>query len=458
MTDYKKDLDISKLIAERVHNFGGVAYYVGGYVRDKLLKKENKDIDIEIHGIEPQTLENILDSIGKRMNIGESFGIYGLKGYTVDIAMPRKEKQRGKGHRDFDVLVDSFIGTKKAAERRDFTVNALMENVLTGEIVDHFGGIDDLKNKTLKHVNDETFPEDPLRVLRAAQFSARFSFSVHPDTVELCRNTDLSDLSRERIEAELEKALLKADKPSVFFEVLRKMNQLSVWFPELEALIGVEQNPKYHSEGDVWNHTMMVIDKAAAFRDKVTYPLGFMMTAIVHDFGKAVCTKRINGVIHSYNHEIEGLYLVESFLKRITGETKLKKYVINMTKLHMRPNILANSRSSVKATNKMFDESVSPNDLIYFSLSDSLGRIKQEGEGDNSEFLFERLEVFEEIMSRPYVMGKDLIEAGLQPGEYFSETLLYAHKLRLAGVKKEEAFKQVISYAKKLERKKKNEF
>ncbi len=453
LDDYKKDIEIAELIAKKAEQVGGTAYYVGGYVRDKLIGKENKDIDIEIHGIKPEILESILDSVGERIEIGESFGIYSIKGCSIDIALPRKEHKRGSGHRDFDVIADPFIGTLKAAERRDFTVNALMQNVLTGEIIDHFGGIADLKNKMLRHVNDNTFCEDPLRVLRAAQFASRFLFEACDSTIELCKTIKLDTLSRERVFGELEKALLKAEKPSIFFEFLRKTNQLSQWFSELEALIGVSQNKKYHAEGDVWNHTMMVVDEAAKLREKSSYPLGFMLLALVHDFGKSICTQIIDGVIHSYGHETKGLPLVSGFLNRLTSESKLKKYVLNMTALHMKPNILANANSGIKSTNKMFDEAISPKDLIYFSVADSLGRIKEsekeENKNKNSDFLFERLEIFEEIMARPYVMGKDLIDAGLKPGKSFSEALSYAHKLRLAGVDKATALKQVIAHIKR---------
>ncbi len=451
LDDYKKDIEMAELIAKKVAQSGGSAYFVGGYVRDKLLKKENKDIDIEVHGITPKKLEEIIDSVGERLSIGESFGIYALKGYSIDIAMPRKENKNGSGHRDFDVIVDPFIGTQKAAERRDFTMNALMENVLTGEIIDHFDGRKDLLNGIIRHVNPEKFAEDPLRVLRAAQFASRFSFEVSNETINLCRSIKLDTLSRERVFSELEKALLKAEKPSRFFEVLREMEQLSVWFSELEALIGVSQNKKFHAEGDGWNHTMMVIDEAAKLRDKASYPLGFMLSAVVHDFGKSISTEIINGVIHSYGHETKGLPLVSAFIERLTGEAKLKKYVLNMAALHMKPNILANANARIKSTNKMFDEAISPKDLIYFSIADSCGRIKKTGEekSKNSDFLFFRLEIFEEIMSRPYVMGKDLVGAGLKPGKNFSEALSYAHKLRLAGIKKEEALKQVLAFAKK---------
>ncbi len=452
MTDFEKDKAMAEEIARRVAEKNGRAYYVGGYVRDGLLKKENKDIDIEVHGIFPDELRQILCSVGKMMTVGEAFGIFGLKGYGIDIAMPRKERATGKGHRDFDIFVDPFIGEKKAAMRRDFTVNALMQDVLTGEVIDFFGGQDDLRNGIIRHVNDESFSEDPLRVLRAAQFAARLDFSVADETVALCSRIPLDSLSCERVEAELSKALLKAEKPSVFFVILKDMKKLDEWFPELESLIGVEQSPVYHTEGDVWNHTMMVIDEAAKMRDKVTYPLGFMLCALAHDFGKAVSTQVIGGKIHAYAHEVKGLPLIDVFLKRITKETKLKRYVMNLCEYHMKPNALAENNASVKSTNKMFDSVCAPEDLIYLSAADNLGRISEKNNSDNTPFLFERLQTYKSIMAKPCVLGKDLIEAGLTPDKNFSEILSYAHKLHLAGIEKESALKQTLSYARKIKR------
>ena len=447
---HSEDQKMALAIARRVAGQGGRTYYVGGYVRDALMGKENKDLDIEVHGIAPQCLEEILDSLGQRMSIGESFGIFGLKGYSLDIAMPRKEEARGQGHRDFDVVVDPFIGTEAAARRRDFTVNALMQDVLTGEIVDPFGGAKDLQAGILRHVNDASFAEDPLRVLRGAQFAARFGFQIAEETVEICRRMELQHLPRERIEGELKKALLKADRPSVFFAVLRQMDQLDHWFPELKALIGVPQNPVYHAEGDVWNHTMMVLDQAAKLRDRTANPYWFLLAAVTHDLGKAVCTEERNGVLHAYQHETLGLPLAEAFLQRITRETRLTEYVLNLVQYHMKPNTVASVRSAEKVTSRMFDQSVDPEGLICLALADDRGRITRTPGTDHEAFLYERLETYRQRMAQPYVMGKDLIEAGLKPGSEFSEILQYAHKLRLAGVPKESALKQTLAYARKL--------
>ncbi len=445
-----KNLKMAKRIAKLVEEAGGRSFFVGGCVRDKILGKENKDIDIEIHQITPKKLEQILDQVGERLEMGASFGVFGLRGYDLDIAMPRKEEAIGRGHKDFAIFVDPFLGTKKAAMRRDFTMNALMEDVLTGEIIDHFGGIEDAKKGILRHVNEKTFVEDPLRVLRAAQFAARFEFIVAKETVALAKTMDLRYLASERIYAELEKALLKAEKPSIFFEEMRKMEQLTVWFKEAEQLIGVKQPKKHHPEGDVWTHTMMVLDEAAKLRDKVSNKAGFMLTAICHDFGKVITTEEKDGVIHAIGHEVEGLPIVKTFIKRITNEVKLCKYVLNMTELHMRPNIMARQNSSIKSTNKLFDAAIAPEDLVLFSIADHMGRTGKTRDEETENFLNERLAIFHETMAKPYVMGSDLVKAGLKPGPQFHEILAYAHKLRLARIEKDEALKQTLAYAKKL--------
>ena len=443
------DMEMARKIAEAAHALGGCAYCVGGYVRDRLMGDEGKDIDIEIHGLTPDQLKCVLDSLGERLDIGESFGIFGLRGYSLDIAMPRKESCRGRGHRDFDIFVDPHIGTLGAAKRRDFTVNAMMQNILTGEIIDHYGGRDDLKRGIIRHVDDESFAEDPLRVLRGGQFAARFEFRIAEETLELCRKMDLSALPRERIMGELEKALLKARKPSIFFEALREMDQLDLWFPELKSLIGIDQNKKYHTEGDVWVHTMMVLDEAAKLRVYSNNPLGFMLSALCHDYGKAVATEIINGEIHAYAHETKGLPLVKAFMNRITGEVGLTKYVLNMTEYHMKPNVLASVNASVKSTNKMFDSSCDPEGLLCLAIADGLGKTSPKEYVSHNDYFRERLSIYREYMSRPYVMGQDLVNAGLTPGKSFSKYLEYAHKLRLAGVEKESALKQTLSFARK---------
>lgn len=441
-----EDRELAGIIAGRVNALGGSTYYVGGCVRDALIGVAAKDIDIEVHGISYESLLAILEELGTVRVTGASFGVFGLRHSDLDIAMPRKEEATGRGHKDFAVYTDPFIGPEKAAVRRDFTFNALMQDVLTGEILDFFGGRDDLEKGVIRHVNDESFKEDPLRVLRAAQFAARFNFHVAEETIRLCSEMDLTVLSRERIMTEMEKALLKSKNPSIFFETLSEMGQLDCWFPEVLALKGIPQNPKYHPEGDVWNHTMKTLDIAARFRESAKQPLYFMISALCHDFGKAVTTEEIDGQIHAYRHEVEGEGIIRAFLARLTSENELTKYVVNMTLLHMRPNMLAGCHSSRKAYMHMFDEAVEPSDLLLLAKSDYLGSTGQEEYSGTEQLLLSNLERYRELMDRPFVKGADLVAAGIKPGPEFREALEYAHKLRLAGVKKDQAMIQTLGY------------
>lgn len=442
-------MTIFERLALKVENAGGRAFYVGGCVRDKALGCQNKDIDIEVHGISEEELEKILSEFGNIKFFGSSFGVYSISGINADISLPRSERKIGNGHRDFEIVVDPFIDTKEAARRRDFTINAIMEDILTGEIIDPFNGSSDMCAGIIKHVDDKTFIEDPLRVLRAAQFSARFDFKIAPETIELCKTIDLSALSSERIEIEMKKALLKSKKPSKFFESLREMNQLGYWFKELEQLIGLEQNPKYHPEGDAWTHTMIVLDNVAKFRNEVSDAYSFTLFALMHDLGKIETTEIINGKIHSYNHEVVGVEIAERLLERVCHEKKVKNYVLKSIPLHMRPSMLFDSKSKIKKTNKLFDEAVEPKDLIYFSLCDKHVETSKKEELEKKEFLFERLRVYEETMEQPYIAGKDLLELGFKSGVELGKMLELAHKLRLAGVYKEKALKQVLAVYRK---------
>lgn len=245
---------------------------------------------------------------------------------------------------------------------------------------------------------------------------------------------------------ELKSALLYSEKPSEFFDKLRDSGTLENKLPELYALVGVPQNSNYHKEGDAYTHTMMVIDEAAKRRDDAKNRLGFMLSALCHDFGKAVSTTvSEDGTVHSYCHETEGMPIVKGFMERFTDDSELTDYVLNMTKLHMEPNIMANARSKIKKTNRLFDSSAEPYDLILLSICDGFGKIPQNI--GSEEFLMQRYYAFLEIMSHPYVTERDLTDADIAQDEKLPKILEYSHKLRLAGVEKDNALRQSIAYA-----------
>ena len=214
--------DDVKRIAETFQSAGAEIFIVGGAVRDFLLQKEVKDIDFELYSLNAEKVLEICQALGKADIVGQSYGVIKLTidNKTYDIALPRTERKTGNKHTDFIVNADPFMNKENACRRRDISINAMMMNPLTDEILDFFGGREDIKNKVIRHVDAKTFVEDSLRVLRAAQFAARFNFIIADDTLKLCQGIDLADLPAERIKEEVFKLLLKSDKPSIGIKAL----------------------------------------------------------------------------------------------------------------------------------------------------------------------------------------------------------------------------------------------
>ena len=455
-----KDEILAKKIAIEVNKAGGSAYYVGGYVRDDILGIPNKDIDIEIHNIEPNVLENILKQFGniEKRTVGNNFGIYNINRFNLDISLPRKETAIEKGHKDFDIIVDPYLSLKESAKRRDFTINALMKNILTGEIIDYYGGLDDLKKGIIRHIDDNTFAEDPLRVLRACQFAARFDFDIATETIELCKNMDISTLPKERVAGELTKALIKGNKPSIFFNSLYEMKQTE-WFKEVFDLKDVKQDTVYHPEGDVYEHTMSVIDEASTlFPTGIDNPdryLPFMLSALCHDFGKLNTTKINNkGRICAINHEKTGIPLANDFLDRIYNNKGFTRYVDNMIEFHMKAHSCFNNKAKIKSTNLLFDKLLYPTDFIHLAYADSIGHNIQKLDNKQfnmflgkamreNEFLINRYFNYKDRKSQPHITANNLIELGLKPSPLYKEILDKAWNLHLKGVNKENVLKQV---------------
>ncbi|MCU0240731.1 MAG: hypothetical protein MUC29_14920, partial [Pyrinomonadaceae bacterium] len=290
-------------LAEIVKANKGRAMLVGGCVRDELMNFKPKDFDIEVYGIESHKLKEILLDFGRVDTVGESFTVYKI-GQDLDVSLPRRERKVSRGHRGFVVEGDANMQFEEAAKRRDFTINAIMKDVLTGEIIDCYGGQNDIKLKKIRHIADETFVEDSLRVLRAAQFAARFEFEIDAETIKLCQSIDLTDLPKERIWGELEKLLLKSQKPSIGLAFFYKLNIASQLFPELTALVGVPQDSVWHPEGDVDVHTMMVVDEARKLIDDLPYPkqIAVMLGALCHDFGKGETPPELWPAHHGHEH------------------------------------------------------------------------------------------------------------------------------------------------------------
>lgn len=437
----KDDKNVSCMmkIVHAVSSAGGKAYVVGGFVRDAILGKDNKDIDFEIHGLDASTIEKLLFELSgsPALKKGSSFGVYGIKGYNFDIAMPRKEHCIGSKHTDFAVSVDPSMGEEEASRRRDFTINALMYDVEADEIVDCHNGCNDIACKTIRHVCDETYIEDALRVFRAAQFAARFGFDIAPETIALSRSISgkLVDLSGERVESEMHKAMMKSERPSVFFRMLVEMDALDYWFPELRALIETQQAHEFHPEGNVFEHTMLVIDQAAKVRYRSDDPYAFMLTALCHDFGKAKTTffNEKKQRLVSYGHETAAKPSIDSFMDRLRLPNAVRAYVQNLTLLHMQPNMYVDNDATDYAFNNMFDKTKHAEDLLLLARCDHFGRGVPLDYARYECKLSARLAKYRELMELPEATADDFMKLGVKPSPLLGEMLVMSHKLHLKG-------------------------
>ena len=314
--------------ARAVEQAGGKALLVGGLVRDELLGLESKDYDFEVFGLPMEKVQEIMTQFGNVKEVGQQFGVLNIQELDWDVALPRREKKTGEGHKGFDVVPDPTMTVEEAARRRDLTINAMSKDPLTGEVIDPLGGMADLKAGVLRMADPNTFGDDPLRALRVAQFAARFDFDVEPETLKVVAAQPLEELPGERILPEFSKMLLKGKKPSKGIEVLRQANLLR-YFPEIEALQGVVQDKEHHPEGDVYVHTLMVIDEAARQRTgDPAFDLPLMFGALAHDFGKPNFTQvEESGRVRALGHEEGGLEPTNEFMNRMKAPGALTKQV-----------------------------------------------------------------------------------------------------------------------------------
>lgn len=432
-------------LAEIIKQNGGRAMLVGGCVRDELMNIEPKDWDVEIYGIEPQKLREILESFGRVDAVGEAFTVYKL-GNDLDVALPRREKKVGRGHKGFVVEGDKDMSFEEAARRRDFTINAILKDALDGEIIDIYGGRADIEKKILHVVSSETFVEDSLRVLRAAQFAARFKFSIDAETIELCRRIDVSDLPKERIWGEFEKLLLKAEKPSIGLQWFYDLGVVKQLFPELEALVGVPQDEEWHPEGELLTHSLLVVDRAREQIDDLPYAkkIAVMLGALCHDFGKPATTRFFDGRWRSHAHDEAGVAPTISFLDKLGIYTvngfDVREQIIQLVRYHLAPGMFYKSKPGDGAFRRLARK-VEPDLLYRVAKADNLGRnadwIPQEKwfTAEAQDWFIEKareLEV-ETNAPKPILMGRHLIELGLKPSKQFGEITKAVYEMQLDG-------------------------
>jgi tRNA nucleotidyltransferase (CCA-adding enzyme) len=448
------------ILAAAAREAGGRALLVGGCVRDMLLAIQPKDWDLEVYGIAPTELRALLERFGPVNAVGEAFTVYKL-GHDLDVSIPRRDRKSGSGHRGFIIDGDPSMSVVEAARRRDFTINAIMQDPLTNEIIDPFEGRRDLQQNLLRAVAADTFGEDSLRVLRAAQFATRFKLEIEEQTVALCRSMNLCDLPPERIWGEMEKLFLAADRPGTGIEWLRKLRIAEQLFPEITALIDVPQDPEWHPEGDVFRHTGLVLDRARELIDDLPYPkqVTVMLAALAHDFGKPATTEFIEGRWRSRGHEEAGVGPTESFLDRLNVHTiggyNVRAQVIALVRDHLKPGEFYKKREEVGDGAFRRLARKCELDLLYrVARADSLGRnapdVPREKWYDAAaqEWFINRAQELQvsRTAPAPLLLGRHLLELGLSPGRRVGEITAAVYEMQLDGrVKTLEEAREVAS-------------
>ena len=441
---------INSILAE-IRREGGRGLYVGGTVRDRYMGVESKDIDVEVYKLSLDKLQEILSRYGSVDIIGRSFGTLKIHGLNVDFSLPRTDNKKGKGHKGIEVKVDPFLSYKDAAERRDLTMNAMWYDPLTEEEADYFDGKKDIDAKVLRATDPYTFLEDPLRALRVVQFASRFEMWPDAQLSGLCKWADLSELSSERIFEEFKKLLEKGKRPSIGLSFMRRTDMLR-FFPELKALVGCEQEYEWHSEGDVWSHTLLVTDEARLMSDNFT----LVMAALCHDFGKPLTTKFMDGRIRSLEHEEKGVEPTEAFLNKMKAPLDFIKAVSTIVRHHLSPHDFYKNGASPRAfrrlARKLAEAGLTLQDLEKMGRADHYGRrtpdavMRDYPAGDWFLQMADKLDITTiQKASNDVCLGRHLIARGLKPGKEFGPILDRCREIQdETGLRDVEAILQIV--------------
>jgi tRNA nucleotidyltransferase (CCA-adding enzyme) len=421
------------------------AYLVGGCVRDALLGLPCKDFDVEVFGVEADTLVRALTRWGKVDVVGRAFGVVKLTtptGATFDFSLPRRDSKVAPGHRGFQIQCDPGLSPREAAARRDFTFNALMYDPARDQVLDFFGGLNDLQHRVLRHTSP-AFVEDPLRVLRGMQFAARFDLTPAPETVELCRQMKPSfrELAVERVRDEWFKWAAQSTKPSAGLRFLQRTEWLE-HFPELHALVGLPQEPAWHPEGDVFTHTCHCCDALVQLPDwqqadpQTRIVLSFAV--LTHDLGKALTTQRqlVDGQqrIVSPRHEEASQQLAAAFLERLRAPRAVVERVLPLVRHHMAHLQVVTDRSVRRLAERLAPATI-PQLCVVLS-ADAQGRpsLPPRVPEAVAALLAKAAELqVRQSAPKPILMGRHLVALGLQPGPALGHILHAAYEAQLEG-------------------------
>ena len=427
------------LILKAIEAHEGYAYFVGGMVRDMVLSSPIKDVDIEVHGLSEEQLMHILQKFGFVDLVGKSFGVLRLHGMDIDWSLPRADSAGRKP----TVAIDPFMPIDLALARRDVTMNAMAVHTTSQELIDPFDGLKDIENGILRSPNIDFFAQDPLRFFRVMAFISRFEMYPDPALHTLCTTMQIASVSRERIEQEFAKMLLRSKRPSLGIRWLKQIGRLQELMPELAACVGIPQNPKWHPEGDVFEHSMQTLDASAQLayvsdEEKLT----IMYAALSHDLGKAVTTQEEADGIHSHGHEEAGEPLARAMLKRITHHKELIDKVAKLVRLHMEPVHFMRGDAKAPAYKRLAHK-LAPDlniaMLIKLAVADRRGRNGESHEPLKTEdpelAIFARKAQEAQVVHErePAVLtGKDFLDV-IAPGPELGKAVALAYELQMEG-------------------------
>lgn len=428
---------------------------VGGTVRDRFLHMESKDYDVEVYGLEPDRLREVLEQIGRVNAVGEHFSVYKLVFYLpaqdhrrdlggqssivedapqerfeIDVSLPRRESKSGRGHRGFVIKGDPSMTFEDAARRRDFTINAILYDPLSDETIDPYGGKEDLTNRLLRAVAADTFVEDSLRVLRAVQLAARFKMTIDPQTVELCRAIDLSDLPRERIWGEIEKLLTLADHPSIGLNAALELGVLDKLFPDISALVGYPGDAEDGTD-DAFQHTKRALDEAAGEARDLSKPerMAVMLATLCHDLGGVPASENDYAPLEPVLSVLNtlGLYGI--------GGYDVRSQVLSLVREKLKPREFYQLRE--KTTDGDFRRLAQRVDIdLLYRMEKSCAVERGPASSAIAEDWFihrARVLGVEHGPPAPLLQGRDMIEAGYEPGPQMGRLLREVYELQLDG-------------------------
>lgn len=419
-------------IIQILRGHGHQAFLVGGCVRDRLLGLTPKDYDVSTDA----TPDQLCRYFPRAQTVGAHFGVVLVndgKGQHVEVATFRSEGAYTDGRRPDQVQFETDPALD--AQRRDFTANGLMEDPLSGKVLDYVGGESDLRNRILRAIGDppRRFEEDHLRMLRAVRFAARFRFAIHPDTLQAIRKlaSRITDISAERIREELVRILTEGEARNGL-ELLDETGLLQHVLPEVKAFQGVAQPPEFHPEGDVWTHILLMLESLE--HPSPTLAFGVLL----HDVGKPP-TFRIADRIRFDRHAEVGTSMAREILTRLKFPNQQTEQIASLVANHMKFKDVRQMRTS---TLKRFLRLPDFQEHLELHRLDCLA---SNGRTDSYNYVREKQEEFrhEELRPERLLTGNDLISAGYSPGPLFSQVLEQVETAQLEGeiCTREEALK-----------------